>query len=71
MGLRERIASGFIRFSFKFERFSPQFIKFFLNRKFEEYKQKGVLTDYKVKSKRRGKYHYSFEVDLFLNRKRR
>ena len=66
MGLRERITSGFIKFSFKFERFSPQFIKLFLNRKLKEYKKKGALTDYGVKAKRKGKYHYLFEVDLFL-----
>ena len=66
MTLIERITSHLIKFSFKFERFFPQFIKFFLNRKLKEYKQMGALTDYRVKAKRRGRYHYLFEVDLFL-----
>ena len=66
MTLIERITSDLIKFSFKFERFFPQFIKFFLNRKLKEYKQMGALTDYGVKAKRRGRYHYLFEVDLFL-----
>jgi hypothetical protein len=33
----------------------------------KDYKEKGLIEDYKVKSKRRGKYHYIFDVDLFLN----
>lgn len=67
MGIRERIISGLIKVSFRLEGFFPQFIKFYLNRKLREYEKKEVLTDYNIKAKRRGKYHYSFEVDLFLN----
>lgn len=70
MEIRELIISSFIKVSFRFERFFPQFIKLFLNRRLGEYKDKGVLTEYKVKTKRRGKYHYSFEVDLFVNLKK-
>ena len=70
MEIRELIISGLIKVSFRFERFFPQFIKLFLNRKLEEYREKGVLTDYKVKTKRRGKYHYSLEVDLYVNVKK-
>ncbi len=66
MGMKERLLSGLIKLSFRFERFFPQFIKFFLNRKLKEYKEKGTFTDFKVKARRKGKYHYSFEVDLFL-----
>jgi hypothetical protein len=32
----------------------------------KDYKEKGWIGDYKVKSKRRGRYHYLFDVDLFL-----
>jgi hypothetical protein len=45
----------------------PRAIKFLLNRKLEEYKTKGTLTDYKVKTKRMGKFHYFLEMDLFLD----
>ncbi len=68
MSLKEAFFSSLIRFSFRFERFFPRFITLFLNRRLKEYKQKGALTDYRVKAKRRGKYHYNFEVDLFLNK---
>ena len=37
-----------------------------MKRKLKEYKEKEILADYQVKSKRRGKYHYTFVVDLFL-----
>ena len=32
----------------------------------KEYKEKGLIEEYKVKSKRKGKYHYLFVLDLFL-----
>jgi len=51
-----------IKLSFKFEMLFPQFIKFFINRKLKEYKETGALTDYKVKAKRRGRFHYFFEL---------
>jgi len=58
--------SDFGWFSFRFERFFPHFIRFFLNRKLNEIKKASVLTDYEGTAKRKGKYHYLFEVDLFL-----
>jgi len=66
MEIGEKFASGLVKFSFRLERFFPQFIKFFLKRKLKECKERGVITEYKVKSKRKGKYHYLIEVDLFL-----
>jgi len=66
VGIVEQIAAGLIRFSFSLERFFPRFAKFLLVRKLKEYKERGVIADYKVKAERKKKYHYSFEVDLFL-----
>ena len=70
MGIVEDIATVLIKFSFRFEMFYPQFFKFFLNRKLMEHKEKGAITGYTVKAKGKGKYHYSFEVDLFLKNKK-
>jgi hypothetical protein len=70
MGLSEWMTSNLVKFSFKFERFFPQFIRFYLNRKLSEYKQRDILADYDVKARRRGKYHYTFEVDLTLENKK-
>ena len=66
MGIIESSVSVFVKLAFRFEIFFPEVLKFFLNRKLKEYKRKGVITDYEVKAKRKGKYHYFLEVDLFL-----
>lgn len=65
--MSESILSSIIKLSFRFEMLFPWFMKFFISRKLKEYKETGALTDYKVKSKRKGRYHYFFELDLFLN----
>ena len=56
----------FSKIAFRFEFFFPQFIGYFIGQKMKDYKQKGWIEDYKVKSKRKGKYHYLFDVDMFL-----
>ena len=61
------LLSSLIKFSFRLEIFFPRFIKFFISRKLKEYKENGVLADYKVRAKRKGRYHYFFELDLFVN----
>jgi len=66
LGLLDSAISVFARFAFRFEFFFPQFIGFYIKCKLKEYKEKELIDDYKVKSRRRGKYHYSFDVDLFL-----
>ena len=67
MGLLESTLKVAIKIGFRFEIFYPQAIRLFLNQRFKEYKNKGTLTDYKVKTRRIGKYHYLLEMDLFLN----
>jgi hypothetical protein len=67
MSLKEALFSSLIRFSFRFERFFPYFVSLFLNRKLDEYKKEGQITDYNVKVKRRDRYHYLFQIDLILN----
>ena len=66
MGISESAVSVFAKIGFRFEFFFPQFIGFFIGRKLKDYKEKGLLDDYRVKAKRRGKYHYLFDLDLFL-----
>jgi hypothetical protein len=65
--MSESILPRLIKLSFKFEIFFPRLIKLFINQKLKEYKEMGKLTDYKFKAKRKGKYHYFFELDLLLN----
>jgi hypothetical protein len=66
MGIFDIVISVFSKIAFRFEFFFPQFIGYFISQKLKDYKQKGWIEDYKVKSKRKGKYHYLFDVDLFL-----
>ena len=68
MGIIESASSVLIKIAFRFEIFYPQAINFFLNRKLKEYKNKGTITDYKIKTKRKGKYHYFMEMDLFIDK---
>ena len=68
MGIIESASLVFMKIAFRFEFLYPQAIKFFLDRKLKEYKNKGTLTDYKVKASRIGKYHYFLEMDLFLDK---
>jgi hypothetical protein len=64
--LLDSATSVFTRLAFRFEFFFPQFIGYYIGQKLKDYKQKGLIEDYKVKSKRRGKRHYRFDLDLFL-----
>ena len=66
MGIIESSVFVFVKLAFRFEIFFPQVFKLFLNRKLKEYKEKGVIADYKVRTKRKGKYHYRFDVDLLI-----
>ena len=66
MGVLDGATSVFTKIAFRFEFFFPQFVGFFIGQKLKEYKEKGLIEEYKVKSKRKGKYHYLFVLDLFL-----
>jgi len=68
MGIIESSYSVFIKIAYRFEIFYPQAMKYLLNRKLNEYKTKGTITDYKVKTKRMGKFHYILQMDLFLDK---
>ena len=66
MRIFDSVVAVFTKIAFRFEFFFPQFIGFFIGRKLKEYKEKGLIEDYRVKSNRRGKHHYFFDLDLFL-----
>lgn len=70
MGIIESSYSVLIKIAYKFEIFYPQAIKYLLNRKLNEYKIKGILADYKVKTKRMGRFHYFLEMDLFIDKEK-
>jgi hypothetical protein len=70
MKIRNSFATSLKPFSFVLERFFPRFIRSFLNKKLREIKDKGAIKDYKLKVKRKGKYYYTIEVDLFFDMKK-
>jgi hypothetical protein len=67
--LTDRAKSGLIKASFRFERLFPRLVKFYLGRQLKKYKEKGTISEYKLKARRTGKFHYYFEVDLFADSK--
>jgi hypothetical protein len=69
MGVRERVAGELITVGLTFERLYPRYIKFFIKRVLKRYKKRGLISRYTVKSRRKGKYHYVFEIDLYKNAK--
>jgi hypothetical protein len=51
-----------------FEPLAPTAISFFLSRNLlREWKQKGLILDYEIHSKRLGKFHYKVNVDMDVN----
>ena len=71
MAVIDGAASVFTKIAFRFEYFFPQLIGFYIGQKLKDYKEKGLIEEYKVKSKRKGKNHYLFVLDLFLKIERR
>ena len=57
----------FVRFALFFEPISPRFISFWLRRRLKDWKDKGLISDYKVTTERTGKFHYKILLDLELS----
>ncbi len=57
----------FARFALFFEPISPRFISFWLGRRLKNWKDRGIIDDYKVNTRRTGKFHYKIEVNLELS----
>jgi hypothetical protein len=55
------------RFALFFEPISPRFVSFWLRRRLKKWKNRGLIDDYKVKTRRIGKFHYKIEVDFDLS----
>ena len=64
--MSSRFFSLLTRFVLFLEPIAPHFVSFLLGRKLKEWKSKGLIDDYKTKTKRIGKFHYEIYVDLDL-----
>ena len=56
----------FTRLSFISEPLLPLFLSHFLNKQLRQWKDEGLISDYKAEAKRIQKFHYKIEVDLDL-----
>ena len=54
---------------FALEPISPRFISFFLGHRLNKWQKERLVDDYKVKTKRLGKFHYKIEIDLDFTQK--
>ena len=53
-----------VRIIFVFEPLAPQAISYYLRRSLREWKRHGIVSDYKTRIRRLGKFHYTIEIDL-------
>jgi hypothetical protein len=53
-----------VRFAFVFEPLAPRFITYYVSQRLKESKKKGVISEFKTKTRRLGKFHYKIEVDM-------
>ena len=58
-----------LRGAFFFEPLAPRAISYFLTRRLRELKKRGLISEFKTKIRRLGKFHYKIEVDLDLTAK--
>ena len=66
---REQFFGILLRLGFFFEPLAPPAISFFINRKFGEFKERGLIGDYSTETHRLGKFHYKVEIDMEINDK--
>lgn len=53
-----------VRGAFIFEPLAPRFISYYLGQKLKEWREQGRISDFETKTKRLGKFHYKFVLDL-------
>ena len=65
----ERLFNIFLRFAFFLEPIAPPAISYYISRRLDSLRQRGLISDYKAKTSRLGKFHYKVEVDMDLTGK--
>jgi hypothetical protein len=65
--VREKLMGLLVRVAFSFEPLAPTAISFYLGRRLNELKDEGLISDYKSRTQRLGKFHYKIEIDLDVN----
>jgi hypothetical protein len=65
----QRFFSLMLRAAFLFEPLAPRAISYFLTRKLNELKERGLISEFETKIRRLGKFHYRLEIDFDLTGK--
>jgi hypothetical protein len=65
----ERVFRQLIEFILVFEPLAPRAISYYMGRRLREWKQQGLISGYKTRTRRLGKFHYKMEIDLDLTSK--
>lgn len=65
--VREKITGLLLRVAFAFEPLAPTAISFFLGRRLNELKKKGLISNYRSRTQRLGKFHYRIKIDIDVN----
>ena len=58
-----------LRLVFAFEPLAPTAISYYLGRTLRRWQQQGLIGNYKMQTKRLGKFHYRIEIELEVNEK--
>ena len=64
--INARTISFFVNLALIFEPLAPSAITYYVSRTLKDIKQQGLISDYKVKTKRIHKFHYRIWLDLDL-----
>ena len=56
-----------LRLAFAFEPLAPTAITYYMKRTLNRYKEQGLIGNYKMQTKRLGKFHYRIIVDMDVN----
>jgi hypothetical protein len=65
----ERVFRRMINFILFFEPLAPRAFSYYMRRRLSEWKQQGLISGYRTRTRRLGKFHYKIEVDLDLTSK--
>ncbi len=55
-----------VRAAFFFEPLAPTAISYYVGRKLNQWKNEGLISDYKTHTQRIGKFHYTVKLDMDL-----
>jgi len=64
--INPRTINFFFNLALVFEPLAPRAISYYVSRTLRDIKQQGLISDYKVKTKRIHKFHYRIWLDLDL-----